>query len=70
MKDYDMDRARIISRRQYLKKREDKELELLEGAIEDEQYLFEGEAMTGAQSSSLWIGASATKGAARGFQLP
>ena len=37
-----MDDARKVSRREYLKKREDKELLLLEKELRDEEFLFEG----------------------------
>jgi hypothetical protein len=37
-----MDSARLISRRKYLEKWEDKQLTLLEKEIRDEEYLFEG----------------------------
>jgi hypothetical protein len=37
-----MDDARKISRREYLKKREEKELALLEKELRDEEFLFEG----------------------------
>jgi pre-mRNA-splicing factor ATP-dependent RNA helicase DHX16 len=55
MKEYDMERAREISRREYLKKREDKEISLLEDAIRDESYLFEGEEMTEAEKKRLEV---------------
>jgi pre-mRNA-splicing factor ATP-dependent RNA helicase DHX16 len=55
MKEYDMERAREISRREYLKKREAKELTLLEDSIRDESYLFEGEEQTEAEKKRLEV---------------
>ena len=42
----DVDRLRVESRRVYLKKRLDRELTLLQQALEDEKELFEGEELT------------------------
>jgi pre-mRNA-splicing factor ATP-dependent RNA helicase DHX16 len=50
-----LDRLRVISRREYLKKREDKELELRKGAISDEKYLFEGENLTAVEKREMEI---------------
>ncbi|KAJ4713153.1 ATP-dependent RNA helicase [Melia azedarach] len=49
----DMEYLRKVSRREYLKKREQKKLEEIRDDIEDEQYLFEGVKLTDAEYREL-----------------
>lgn len=53
MEEDDLEKIRLYSRQEYLKKREDKKLEELRDEIEDEQYLFEGVRLTEAEQREL-----------------
>ncbi|KAL5723084.1 RNA helicase [Ranunculus cassubicifolius] len=53
MEESDKEMLRKVSRREYLKKREQKKLEEIRDDIEDEQYLFEGEELTEAEKREL-----------------
>jgi pre-mRNA-splicing factor ATP-dependent RNA helicase DHX16 len=50
-----VDSLRELSRQQYLEKREEKEVRLLELAVKDEQYLFDGVALTEAEQKRLEV---------------
>jgi pre-mRNA-splicing factor ATP-dependent RNA helicase DHX16 len=51
-----LDRLREESRRAYLKKREERELELLKISLQDEEYLFKGEKLTEKERKKIEIG--------------